>query len=353
MLEELRTHLQQELRIPDIVGERCVHAHIEQASCHACVDSCPRQAWQLTDDSLGIDAAACDGCGLCAPVCPQGAILHDHEPAFRQLNQHFIALVACEQADIKPQAGVITCLHALGLHDVLKLYHQGIRGLVIAQGNCETCARHPQATLQQAVEKVNISLKQRQQPTLVLRQLAASAWLEQYQQTQPPQSTEAIDRRHFLRQGLRQVVTEGLKLQGLLPQDRERFSPPATLLPATDNPSDLPYVPQINITRCDGCDTCFKICPHEALLFDPEAYHYVMVPEQCTGCQLCVDTCEKQAISIHNWITPQNNRLPLQQDRCRYCGVRFHRPIERVSEQACCHICYRVNHYRNLYQVMK
>jgi Pyruvate/2-oxoacid:ferredoxin oxidoreductase delta subunit len=72
--------LHQALVLPEILAERCVHSVLETARCHACVDSCPRDAWVLDDESLGIDTEACDGCGLCAAACPQAAIVHPHEP---------------------------------------------------------------------------------------------------------------------------------------------------------------------------------------------------------------------------------------------------------------------------------
>jgi ferredoxin len=352
MLEELRTHLQQELRIPAIRSERCVHAHIETASCCACVESCPQQAWHLDDDSLGIDVEACDGCGLCAPVCPQGAILHAHEPLLRQFNQTVIALAACEHTDLNGE-GIMPCLHALGLHDLLKLYRQGVRGLMTSMGDCAQCPRQVNRThLADVLTIVNANLTQRHYPAFTYQELSVDAWQTQRQQLTPPLSQQQLSRRHFLRRGLQNAVQETLKWQGLLPQDSEKFLPPGTLLPKTAEPANLPYVPQIDSSRCDGCDACFNVCPHEVLFLDIDNPQYVIVAGQCTGCQICVDVCKPQAIHIEQWMIPQVTHLPLHYQQCRRCGAPFHRPVDYVANQNFCHICNQVNHHRNLFQVI-
>jgi len=356
MLEQLRTHLQQELSIPEILSERCVHAHLETASCRACVDRCPQQAWRLDDASLSIDIAACDSCGLCASACPQGAILHSHEPLLGQSSQsHLLALVACEKTNLPAGAGLIPCLHALSLHDVLKLYRQGVREIFSSSEECATCPRQIPEPLSGLLQMLNTALHQRECPPISLHSLTPSAWQTQRQTLKPPVSNEPLSRRHFFRRGLQSVVQESLKLRGLLQSDREHFPPPATLLPASEiTTALLPYVPQIDPHRCNGCDTCFKICPHEALLWDVAKNAYIIRAERCTGCQICVDICALKAILVTFWVTPTLPTLPLRDARCRYCGVPFHQPVAYAQNHPqTCQICSRVNHYRNLFQVLE
>ncbi len=356
MLEDFRTHLQQELRIPDILGDRCVHAHIEQASCRACVERCPTHAWQLDDDSLKINIEACDGCGLCAPACPQGAILHSHEPFLRQLDdQHLVAFVACEKTQLPSESGVIPCLHALSLHDLLKLYRQRVRSLIISSGHCNECPRHSVTPLQATLLTLNKSLTNRGYPSLFFQELTVDAWQQQRSLFKEPIPTEPVSRRNFFRRGFQTAIKEGLKIQGLLPQDKEHFPPPGTLLPTPigTTPVALPYVPQIHSTLCNGCDTCFKICPQEALLLDVDNPAYVLVPDKCTGCRLCIDVCTQQAITLTQWTVPTTTRIPLQSTRCQRCGVPFQRPVDYPATQTLCHICNKVNHQKNLFQVMK
>ena len=94
-------------RLPELMAERCVHSLIEQATCRRCVDACPTGAWVIDDERLGIDPARCDGCGLCAPACPQAAIVARDAGPFRvdlsggggpQAATESAAMVACDRA---------------------------------------------------------------------------------------------------------------------------------------------------------------------------------------------------------------------------------------------------------------
>jgi hypothetical protein len=61
--------------------------------------------------------------------------------------------------------------------------------------------------------------------------------------------------------------------------------------------------------------------------------------------------CAQQAIKIASWVVPHAIQFPLHTARCKYCGRPFHRPLQYQADPATCHICSKVNHYRNLFQV--
>lgn len=354
MLEELRNQVSQELRIPEVRAERCVHTMIETASCRACVNSCPQQAWQLDDERLGIDMETCDGCGLCAAACRQGAILHAHEPTLRQLDEHHqLALIACEKTGLSLGEGVVQCIHALSLHDLLKLYRQGIRALLVATFECRSCTRNPSMPIQLVLHRLNQALTHRKYSTFLIRELPIDSWQTQRQTLRSPTTVEPVSRRNFLRRSFQGALKEGLKVRSLLSQDTEHFPPPGTLLPVTDPPQELPFVPQISAEHCTGCDTCFKICPNEVLLWDEPSNSYVIKAERCTGCGICVDLCAHQAITVTEWIVPNSEPIALHDQRCRHCGVTFHQPLAYSFSQPICPICRQTNHYRNLFQVLK
>ena len=56
-------------------------------------------------------------------------------------------------------------------------------------------------------------------------------------------------------------------------------------------------VASINERACAHCFTCFRICPHGALMLRNSVQPYI-VPEACFGCGMCVSACPVQAITM-------------------------------------------------------
>ncbi len=61
-----------------------------------------------------------------------------------------------------------------------------------------------------------------------------------------------------------------------------------------DNESDK-LKAKINTDNCVYCLTCFRICRHKAIIFDPRP---IVVANACEGCGICVAECPKSTISI-------------------------------------------------------
>jgi ferredoxin len=59
---------------------RCAHVGAEPEACARCLKACPVNALRGVGGSIQIDHAACVGCGLCATVCPTGAMHCLHYP---------------------------------------------------------------------------------------------------------------------------------------------------------------------------------------------------------------------------------------------------------------------------------
>jgi ferredoxin len=361
VLDRLIERAKQELRLPDIIGERCVHALMEQASCQACVDVCPSDAWILTDDCLGIDPAACDGCGLCAAVCPQAAVIHHHEPLLRDVDGIRSAFFACEHTGLIADEGVIPCVHAVGLRDLLRLYHQGCRQLVVSSADCANCPRGNTISLIQTAADLNGVLEQRALPPLQLMRLSAIDWeMQRHRATATAATGSRLNRRFFLRRAAATALDEGLRTAGLAQAERDQVTPPGELLADESAGAVLPIVPQLDSARCNGCDACVRLCPHGALQLEKDSAagsRYRITASRCSGCGLCADVCDQDAVRIDHWQPSTQTTLELDQAQCRACGAPFHTPSAQTSstqtnENGLCRICSKTQHYRMLYQVM-
>jgi len=337
---------------PTVIADRCVCTQLTQASCRACVDACPVNAWVINDESLGIDTESCDGCGLCAPACPQGAII-SHPTLPVPSENRTSALFACEKAGINGKDGIIPCVHILGLPELLRLYRSGTRHLSIVTGDCNSCVRNSVQHLPDLLEQLNGLLENRKLATITLHIPDRKQWNQQVQNAKQTFSGPAISRRAFFRKAATSSMTVGMDLAGL--SGEQTFIPPSKILPRTRRSDVVPFSPRIDATKCNGCNACARLCPQGAIALysSKDSLQYRLDAEGCTGCAICLDVCNQKAVSIDRWISQRQFVLPLKTHQCRACGAPFHLPTIKASNSDLCAVCLNTNHARNLYQVME
>ncbi len=341
------------LALPEIIPERCVHSMMEQASCQACVDVCPSGAWVLDDDCLGIDPDRCDNCGLCASACTEGALRHRHEPLTGQWKKHALAMLACErQPDlVGGESGRISCLHALGLRDLLALYRRGYRLFYLASGDCDQCERGTALRLEKRVGELNGWLERNGLESIRLRRVEAVKWLRIARTIEPSPVAGLQSRRRFLGEALSRAVDKAIAAQTLFEHEKAPFEPPGEMLPEAQGASYFPFAPIIDEASCMACNACIALCPHQALTReDSEAPAYRIDPAKCSGCRLCVDVCEASAIQVKTWTLADQTRVPLAARRCRSCGADFFQTRSKQADQ--CSICQITESHANLFQVL-
>lgn len=337
--------------LPSMVADSCVHSKSHQASCTACIDACPDRAWLLDDDGLKLHAAACDGCGLCVPACPQDAIQIELEPANRQLAGQAVAFFACDRVPDAGGEGKIACLHALGALALARLHRQGTLHLVIARGDCKTCPRGEADSLEQTLQFVNLYLIDRGLAPIELSELEAASWMRA-RANSGKAGVNGVSRRRLFRRAADTVANAGEEMT-------DAPAPPTLgcLIAESERPDAImPCSPVIAPERCEGCDACLRLCPHGVFAFGESAEDggsgYEIDSARCTGCGLCADVCEVDAVTLERWSRSQQRRLPLDHTRCRACGVHFHMPKGRLPADGLCRICSRTGFHKNLYQVL-
>jgi formate hydrogenlyase subunit 6/NADH:ubiquinone oxidoreductase subunit I len=66
------------------------------------------------------------------------------------------------------------------------------------------------------------------------------------------------------------------------------------------------FLPQIDASKCIGCEICVKQCPHAALGF-ADNIAFVARPEACDYTGVCQEICPTEAITLtYEIILPDN-----------------------------------------------
>lgn len=342
--------------VPDIIAERCVHALIEIASCQACVDVCPRGAWIIDDEQVGIDANRCDGCNLCVAACPQGAIQADTIPALKSNEEHTMALLACDRAGALSGTGAVPCLHALGLNAMITLYRKGVDSMVCSTADCDTCPRGGAPRLSTRLKEFNRLLRERRMPEMQFLNLDADAWSKLARKESREAEGPSMSRRQFFRRTTRAVISghENLHVTGAAAGDT--FEPAGSIIPSQTAAQLVPFLAQIDPIRCNACDACARLCPHGAIRVEigdsKEGRAYLITPDLCSGCGICKDVCDQKAVSVSTWATPDLVRIPLSTDHCRSCGATYYTPAGGSPGDRQCRICVLTQNHQLLYQVL-
>ncbi len=235
----------------------------------------------------------------------------------------------------------------------LSLYQKGVKDVMVTKGNCAKCERGDFHRVEQAVIRTNRLLKDRDIRLMRYYELTPEEWADSLDIVAMHSNGPEMGRRTFLRKSL-EIATTERSVEDTI----DIWSLPiGKLLPPVEKDALLPFVPIIDASRCNGCDTCVKLCPHDAITLnrddETEVQSYGIQAENCSGCGICVDGCELEAVAITKWSVPDKIKINLTHARCAACGANYHMP-EGVSQsdESLCRICSVVNHYRNLYQVM-
>lgn len=319
--------------LPAVEAGLCVLNRLAASRCSACVEACPTRALGAgPEGALALVADDCTGCAGCAAACPAGAIAvaGAAPPPKAQPDRAGRVLLVC------PQRGGGTCLQALGLEALARLWRDGVRHIALAVGDCAACANGATLRFEALLAAFNALLADRGMRVLCAAPATDECRLARLDAAERPDAR----RRAFLAPllaspealpALREVQEAGAGRPG------RRFA----------------FAPAIDPAACSGCGACVNLCPAAAMTLINTGRHdaaYEIRPEACTGCRLCADVCDEGAVTLR-FLAPAAPPVALRPYRCAGCGVPGHSPGADGPEDGLCPVCRRAAHYRKLHVI--
>lgn len=290
---------------PDI----CAHGHGGKRACTRCLDACPADAITSLTETIEVNAYLCQGGGICATVCPSGAIRYVY-PSVRDNLERLRRLLAVyrEQGGVDPVIVLVAEsdmpgfepaqgshlpfpveeLASVGLEFWLSALAYGARAVLLADGGAM-----PVSSAQALIEQIGIGveiLSALGYPAKSLHLLKADELASATYDLMP-----LIESAGFSGiGGKRQSVF--LALDHLYGQ-AQRAKPLTTL------GAKAPFgTADVDAHACTLCFSCVGACPGKALQTGGEGIPQLLfIEENCLQCGICTRTCPEDAI----WITPR------------------------------------------------
>ena len=327
----------------------CAHGASGLEACRRCLDTCPAQAITSIGEKIEVDPHLCQGGGVCATVCPTGAITYQYPPAVDTLDR-----IRCMLHTYLDAGGAAPILLLHGVDDapetsdrhtlpcaLEELASAGIETWLsaLAYGASQVRLRRPRTagkTVETALET------QRSVANAILRGLGypdAVHW------------DETADAGRITSLPGARFAGAGAKRQNLYLAVDHLVAHAPQPVDAAPLPEDAP-LGQVLVDRsgCTLCLACASVCPAKALSDGGDKPALRFFEANCVQCGLCSKACPEQVISLEPRILydAELRRQPrLLNEEEAFCCVQCGKPfatrsvIDKMTERLAGHWVYR------------
>lgn len=286
----------------------CAHARSGHVACNRCIEACPAQAITGLAEAIKVDPNLCQGGGICATVCPGGAIQYRY-PSPWDTQEKIATLLRTyrEQGGIEPIVVLFTEadadyadfsqgnllpvmleeLASVGMDLWLATLAFGARRLLLVDGESmpSKVRNTVLAELSTAHEIVQAMGYRADSIALVSKESLDKA----PELTMPAFKPAGFYALKDKRQSLYMAIDHLYEQAG-------RAKPMVSLS------AGAPFgTAQVDKQRCTLCMACVSACPGKALQSGQGEPKLKFIEANCLQCGMCTHTCPEDAI----WISPR------------------------------------------------
>lgn len=315
----------------------CAHARAGQTACNRCITACPAEAITSLVEAIKVDPYLCQGGGVCASVCPTGAIRYNYPAASDMLDRIRRLLQAYRQHE--------------GAHAVI---------VFVAEADVATLNAIPSNLLPVIVEEVAsigldvwlAALAYGARRVLLLESPSMAARVSNALQMQLLTAQEILLGLGYADDAIALVRSDDINTacDALMPElpaatfaglsEKRRMMFMALDHLHAHSPAAPDFVPlspgapfgaiEIDNTTCTLCLACTSVCPTHAVFAGNETPKLMFNEAQCVQCGICSSACPERAIILHSRLLadPQlrQRQITLHEEPplcCVSCGKPF------------------------------
>jgi Fe-S-cluster-containing hydrogenase component 2 len=339
-IKKLSNVLMKKINKIEVEANKCLKIRAVTSSCTACMDICPANSIEMSQDFIELNGSCLD-CGLCTAVCPTNALKWNHPPHIQFLNQIkrlakneaevYIACTSTMNGTVRSNVVEVPCLGMLPMEFWMNvgLYVSNLTIIHHSEG-CSSClvSEGERLFLEQIGEAENVikhtfpvynSINQVENDGLVNhnRRRFLTSLLEDVKETNtitvkevlevektlsPFEKFEQYYQQHDDMEELVGTVEEikNNVMDKFLNDTVIHTDKRAMLFRGFEKNPELMEQMTFSIPEmkksCTRCGACALLCPTDSMVIDNETM--ILSTHKCISCGLCEEICYEKHIYL-------------------------------------------------------